>query len=211
MDGRGLRARKKLATRERIVEAAFELFAAQGFDAVNVEDIAARAGVSRRSVFRYFATKDELFFVDAPRRLELFERLLTPESPSEAPLVAVRRACLALAAEYMQMRESLVLRQSIVEASPVLARRERELDRRFESAIETAISARYRRPPRALRRQISIFAGAIFGAIRATLDDWFAGEGKSDLVELASSGIEFLETGLALPAPPARASSRSKP
>ena len=55
-----LQARKHELVRDAIWDAAIELFLAKGFDETTVEDIAAGAGVSRRTFFRYFASKNDL-------------------------------------------------------------------------------------------------------------------------------------------------------
>ncbi len=59
----GLRERKKTKVRATIVEAAFALFEDQGFEATTIEQIAERAEVSRRTIFRYFASKEDLVFL----------------------------------------------------------------------------------------------------------------------------------------------------
>jgi AcrR family transcriptional regulator len=56
----GLRARKKARTHDAIADAAIALFLEHGFDHVSVTDIAAAAEVSKPTLFRYFATKDDL-------------------------------------------------------------------------------------------------------------------------------------------------------
>jgi AcrR family transcriptional regulator len=56
----GLRARKKERTHDAIADAAISLFLAHGFDAVSVTDVAAAAEVSKPTLFRYFATKEDL-------------------------------------------------------------------------------------------------------------------------------------------------------
>jgi len=58
----GLRARKKLATRQAISDVATELFVTRGFDAVTVAEIADAAGVAKMTVFNYFPRKEDLFF-----------------------------------------------------------------------------------------------------------------------------------------------------
>ncbi len=66
--GEGLRERKKRQTREVIAAAAMALFEARGFDAVTVADVARAADVSEKTIFNYFATKEELVFRgDIPR------------------------------------------------------------------------------------------------------------------------------------------------
>jgi AcrR family transcriptional regulator len=57
-----LRERKKQRTRELIAQTARRLFKERGFDAVTVEDVARAAEVSRKTVFNYFPTKEDLFF-----------------------------------------------------------------------------------------------------------------------------------------------------
>ncbi|WP_406237287.1 TetR/AcrR family transcriptional regulator [Nocardia sp. NBC_01009] len=58
----GLRARKKLQTRQQIVDTAAVLFAERGFDDVTVAEIARAANVSEKTVFNYFGTKEDLIF-----------------------------------------------------------------------------------------------------------------------------------------------------
>jgi AcrR family transcriptional regulator len=68
----GLRERKKTETRQAIAAAALRLATERGPDAITVEDIAGAAGVSPRTVFNYFATKDEAILgIDPVRRAEV--------------------------------------------------------------------------------------------------------------------------------------------
>ncbi len=58
----GLRERKKRETRQRISDIATVMFLEQGFDAVRVADVAERVGVSEKTIFNYFPTKESLVF-----------------------------------------------------------------------------------------------------------------------------------------------------
>ena len=66
----GLRERKKLARRAALIDATHRLVAEQGLDAVTVEAICAEAGVSVRTFFNYFETKDDAVLGHAPWLLE---------------------------------------------------------------------------------------------------------------------------------------------
>lgn len=66
----GLRETKKLQTRHAIAESAMGLFVRRGFDHVTVGEIAREAGVSEKTVFNYFPTKEDIFFDEVPARLE---------------------------------------------------------------------------------------------------------------------------------------------
>ena len=66
----GLRETKKLQTRQAIAAAAMGLFVTRGFDRVTVAEIAGAAGVSEKTVFNYFPTKEDIFFDEVPERLE---------------------------------------------------------------------------------------------------------------------------------------------
>ncbi|TQN30975.1 TetR family transcriptional regulator [Haloactinospora alba] len=94
----GLRERKKTRTREALVEAAVRLTRERGFDATTTAEIAEEAGVSQRTLFRYFPCKEDVLLsvqdgVDSAFRDELRER-----PADEPPLLALRRAFTASAA-----------------------------------------------------------------------------------------------------------------
>jgi AcrR family transcriptional regulator len=64
--GTGVREQRRQETRERIVDAAADLFAERGFDAVSVLEIAKRAGVVEKTVFNHFPVKEGLVFDSDP-------------------------------------------------------------------------------------------------------------------------------------------------
>jgi AcrR family transcriptional regulator len=89
-----LRERKKQATRDQLVEAAFKLFSERGFDDVSAAEIAAAVGVSERTFFRYFAAKEDVIFSDSGEKLSHVQRLLAA-LPPELSLVegGATRSC----------------------------------------------------------------------------------------------------------------------
>jgi AcrR family transcriptional regulator len=93
-DPHSLRTRKKLRTRELLVEAAAQLFAERGFDAVTVADVAHRAEVSEQTVYNYFASKEALVFDEEEAFTARFIALAN-DRPGVRLIDAVRNEVLA--------------------------------------------------------------------------------------------------------------------
>src|SRR5580704_14869174 len=86
----GLRESKKLLMREEIAERAMQLFVTRGFDHVTVAEVAAAAGVSEKTVFNYFPTKEDLFFDEVPKREAALVDAISARAPGESILAALR-------------------------------------------------------------------------------------------------------------------------
>ncbi|MFI0721275.1 TetR/AcrR family transcriptional regulator [Streptomyces sp. NPDC021224] len=94
-DELGLRERKKLRTGEHISETAVALFLRDGFDGVSVADVAAAAEVSKKTVFNYFPTKEDLVFHPLRDHIDEPARVVRSRRPGESPVAALRRHFLA--------------------------------------------------------------------------------------------------------------------
>lgn len=99
----GRREANKRATRQALQEAADRLFAEQGYASTTVRDIAAAAGVTERTFFRYFAGKEELILDDALSWLPVLQERVRARPAREDPVTALRRAVLELGSD---LRES---------------------------------------------------------------------------------------------------------
>jgi TetR/AcrR family transcriptional regulator, regulator of mycofactocin system len=75
--------------RARVEQAALDLFTLHGFNPVIIDDVAAAAGISRRTFFRYFATKADAVWGDFDAHVTRLERLLAATEPAQAVLVSV--------------------------------------------------------------------------------------------------------------------------
>lgn len=87
----GLRERKKLRTHRSISENAIALFLERGYDRVSVVEIAAAAEVSKRTLFAYFPSKDDLVLHRFADHEDEAARVVRGRHPDEAPLDALRR------------------------------------------------------------------------------------------------------------------------
>jgi AcrR family transcriptional regulator len=97
----GRRARKKLETRERILQSGVALFAAHGYDSTTMEHIGDRADVSRATVFNYFARKEDIVFEWFGRMRDEFATALAEDDQHSVDSTSrVRRAFRVLADMY---------------------------------------------------------------------------------------------------------------
>jgi AcrR family transcriptional regulator len=90
-----LQSRKQELVRVAIHDAAIELFAANGFDGTTVEEVAKAAGVSRRSFFRYFASKDDLLAQDVLNYGKALATAVAACAPSLSPMEVIRETVAA--------------------------------------------------------------------------------------------------------------------
>jgi AcrR family transcriptional regulator len=86
------RERKKQRTRDALIQAAMELFAAKGYERTAVHEITDAVDVSERTFFRYFASKEDLVLSFVRDGLTGFAEALMARPPQEDPLTAARNA-----------------------------------------------------------------------------------------------------------------------
>jgi AcrR family transcriptional regulator len=136
----GRREDKKQETRERLRDAAFALFERHGFEATKVEDIARAAGVSPRTVYRYFSTKSELVFAATPATLVQLTDLIAARPRSERPYTAVWNALL----DFVPNLDSPVgiAQSKIIAANPTLYRYSLEYRDQIAAAVGEALIER---------------------------------------------------------------------
>ena len=118
----GLRERKKEATRAVILQVALDLFERDGYDATTVEDIAAAAGVSPRTFFRYFDAKIDLVIERKdPGHGGQLRAFISARPADEHPMIAMREvARLALLASLAEGGDALLRQIRVMLATPSL-------------------------------------------------------------------------------------------
>jgi AcrR family transcriptional regulator len=128
--------------RERLEQAAMDLYAERGFDQTTVAEIAARAGLTERTFFRYFADKREVLFSGAATLQELFTSSVAKAPDGAAPIDTVTAALDAVSPLFEERRAFARGRQALIAAHAEL--RERELIKlaSLASAIAAALRSR---------------------------------------------------------------------
>jgi AcrR family transcriptional regulator len=126
----------------RLQEAALELFAERGFEQTTVEDIATRAGLTKRTFFRHYADKREVLFAGGEEFRERFVQGLAAAPADAPPLEAVAAALEAGGAFLRDRRDFARRRQAVVTANAEL--HERELVKLASVAVALAEGLRGR-------------------------------------------------------------------
>jgi AcrR family transcriptional regulator len=125
--------------RQEISDQAMHLFAARGFDHVTVTEVAAAAGVSDKTVFNYFPTKEDLVFDEVPERQAALVDAIRGREPRESVLAALRRRQLG---ECQRMSSpGFAMFARIIEESPALQAKELEVMAGFAQVLTGAIQS----------------------------------------------------------------------
>jgi AcrR family transcriptional regulator len=138
----GLRERRKQETRLAISRVATGMFARCGFDAVTISQVADAAGVSKMTVTNYFPRKEDLVFDQAGELIHGLAAAVAGRSPGQSLLAAARRDYTeSLARGDVTLGVSGQAFARMVDSSPVLAGRLREVFELREQELADAISA----------------------------------------------------------------------
>ena len=198
---KGLRERKKRQTRMDLARAALRLFREQGYAQTTVDDIAAAANVSRRTFFRYFRSKEEVFIIDPDGKIEAVHIALAEGPPEEPTLDALGRGALAMTEAYWdpQLAHEVV---ALMEREPAIVAAAAAYQVRFvdelarELAIDMGVDVRFDPRPR-------ILAYAAISMMRSATAAWLRDERSGTPVEQAARAFDLgrpvLEAILAMP------------
>jgi len=211
-----LRQRRRDAVAEVIEREAIEAFAARGFDAVTVDDIARAAGISPRTFFRYFPSKADVVRAQQRRILDRLVRALAARPRDEGPVVALREALLTTARLRPEDRDRTVLvgrvlataREGGVLDVGFEAERNRELVRLVGARFGRSAtkSAGRRAEPHQLRA--AVLVAAMTAAAQVAFRAWLDAGGRIELEAIMAEGLALLEAGLATLDPGARRPAR---
>lgn len=134
------RSRKREATRRRLTRSAQRLFAEQGFDRTTVDEIAAAAGLSRRTFFHYFEAKEDVVL----SRFDDLERALLDAirtAPRALPILEVAERAVLAALDQLDAEEAQLI-ERLKRDTPALRVRDRGKYERLEHAIAGALAER---------------------------------------------------------------------
>ena len=189
-----LSERRRRLLRDELGRVAIGLFVQYGFDNVTVDDIAAAAGSSPRTFFRYFATKDEVV-LDYERRLH--ERLLVAvrsRPQKEGPVEALRQAYIETSHVEPAERERVLQLGRVLENAPAL--RARVSGERIVEDLGLAEHLAERLGARADDARVRVIIASMGAVAEKEFRTWVRGGGKGDPANRIAEALALLEGGL---------------
>jgi AcrR family transcriptional regulator len=179
--------RWKPGAQGRLEEAAMELFEERGFEETTVADIAARADLTKRTFFRYFADKREVLFAGSAALKGAFVEAIAAAPADAGPLDAVAHGLDAMAGFFGKAGEHPRKRQAIITANPDLQERELVKMVGFAAAGAEALRVRGVKDPAA-----TLAAEAGIAVLRVAFEEWAGGPAGKDLGTLLDQGMAEL-------------------
>jgi AcrR family transcriptional regulator len=178
-----LKVRKQELVRNVIYDAAIDLFAVKGFDETTVEEVAVAAGVSRRSFFRYFASKDDLLAHNVVHYGDVLKAAVTTCPATFTPLQVVRETVLTIArgaSGHSHTRQVIEIAERSASARQAHTSRMREVEDNLAAAFATRLNSisNFDVQPRLL-------ASLTLTVMNVAIMSWYRGDCK-DLVAVAN-------------------------
>jgi TetR/AcrR family transcriptional regulator, regulator of mycofactocin system len=180
-----------VTSRAELERVAFALFARDGFDATSVDDIAAAAGIGRRTFFRYFPSKADLVWGDFPALLAAMRTRLGQCSDSTSVTQALHDAAVEFNAVPPDVEDAHRQRMALILTVPTLRADSTLRFTEWRATVAQFAARRLGRPPHDLLPVIIGYSA--LGASLAAYEQWLAAPG-SDLGRLMHEAFTVLST-----------------
>jgi AcrR family transcriptional regulator len=187
--------RRTQAARKRLEDASLRLFAEQGFERTTVDDLAAASGVGRRTIFRYFPSKNDIVFGALDERLNVLAAELDVGRARGLPLFDMLRRAFHVTNSYApHERASLALRIQLIATVPSLQAHAALRNRAWEDTVRAAVAACTGAHGGVHARAC---AKAVVAVMWAAFDTWRETGAGDDLGQIIDAALSVLSSGLA--------------
>lgn len=173
------------------------LFENDGFEETTIADIADAAGISARTFYAYFDSKDDLVLADYSARLDRIIDHLDNRPSDESPWSAVRSAFEAVSRDYEEHSDWLLRRLRIMATTPSVFVRNLELQAGWESTLSVHLAQRMDAHSDDLEPRL--LAATALAAMRSSMQQWLAGSRDVALPNLVLEAFDRLGRGLDRP------------
>jgi AcrR family transcriptional regulator len=181
--------------RDRLAKAALELFIEEGYERTTVAEIAARAGVTERTFFRYFTDKREVLFGGGAELEDFLVGQVAGAPASAGPLDAIAAALEAAATQIFAERQVFARqRQTVINSSQDLQERELLKLASLTAAVAAALRDRGAGEPGA-----SLAAESGMAVFKTAFSRWVSESGTRDLSEIIKDTFAELRAVVSQP------------
>lgn len=184
------RQEHKLRTERALQQAALELFAKDGYDTTTTDEIAEKAGVSARTFFRYFPTKESVLFVGESGWFRSFTQQFLAQPTSMTDIEAFRATLIDLAQGFVKIRRAQLLYERAVASSPTL--RGGVVDHQQEDIRTLAAAVAERRELSEPDESCGLLATVVLVTYRRGLTRWLAGPASVDPSDVIAEQFDLL-------------------
>ncbi|BBK43794.1 TetR family transcriptional regulator [Allostella vacuolata] len=185
----GLRERKRRETLQRITDAGIRLFIEKGYEATTLDEIAAAAGIARRTFFYYFKSKDEILLSLQSGMGAMLVEALKRAPGDKRPLRAIRDAVVAVCARVPA--DDMIVIDRLMRSSEAVQARKQASYVQQEQALFAALRERWPDPGR--ETGLRLVAMLAIGTIRLSLDAFNREGGSRPVAVLLHEAFDALE------------------
>jgi len=186
---------RRQSTHEALRRAALKSFARKGFANVTVTELAAEAGVTERTFFRHFPTKEAVLFQDYETQLEWLAEALAQRPATESLFDAVLASVAAFPHDLEVVRQAATARAELISADRI-ASHLRVVQSSFADVLTEFV--RNRRPDVANIDLAAEVAGStVAAALVVAVENWGRSGCVGDLGELVAASLDLVRSGLA--------------
>ena len=187
-----LHQQRSQATKEALRRVALARFAKDGFASVTVSQLAEEAGVTERTFFRHFPTKEAVLFADYETHLEWLAEALARRPASESLFDAVMASVGSFPHDLEVVRQAALLRASLI--GERAAGHLRVVQASFAAVITDFVRKRYADSDLAAE----VAGAALAAALVVAVESWGRGGCVDDLGRIVLESVELVRSGLAL-------------
>ena len=186
-----IREQTRAVVRSLLARTALELFLARGYDNTTVDEVAAAAGVSRRTLFNYFRNKEDLALSSLSEQGELIAARLAEQSTGEDPWVSLRAAFQVLE-EIDATAERRLELVKLLFGNDSLRAGHAEKQARWQDLLAPLIEPRLPDSDHHRALEARAIAAAAITCLQAANEEWARLDGQADMFDLYDTAVRAI-------------------
>ena len=190
-----LHEQRRRSTHEALRRAALASFGSKGFANVTVTELAREAGVTERTFFRHFPTKEAVLFQDYETQVEWLSQALAQRPASESLFEAVLASVARFPHDLEVVRQAATARTELISADRI-AGHLRVVQSSFSGVITEFIKSRYSDMPD-LDLVAEVAGASLAAALVVAVENWGRNRCTGDLGEITAAAVNLVRSGLA--------------